>query len=56
VEIAFAHYEDEDASIDVYLLAPLQGEEVIRLEQALGERCNEMLVETGFFIVGAAQD
>ena len=56
VEIAFAHYEDEDASIDVYLPAPLQVEEVIRLEQALGERCNEILVDTGLFIIGAVQD
>ena len=56
VEIAFEHYEDEDASIDVYLPAPLRVEEVIRLEQALGARCNEILVETGLFIVGAVQD
>jgi len=56
VEIAFTHYEDEDASIDVYLPALLPAEEVIRLEQALGERCNEILVETGLFIIGAVQD
>lgn len=56
VEIAFEHYEDEDASIDVYLPSPLRVEEVIRLEQALGERCNEILVETGLFIIGAVQD
>jgi hypothetical protein len=56
VEIAFEHYEDEDASIDVYLPVPLRVEEVIRLEQALGERCNEILVETGLFIIGAVQD
>jgi len=56
VEIAFTHYEDEDASIDVYLPAPLPEEDVLRLEQALGERCNEILVETGLFIVGAVQD
>jgi hypothetical protein len=56
VEIAFAHYEDEDASIDVYLPAPLPAQEVIHLEQALGERCNEILVDTGLFIVGAVQD
>jgi len=56
VEIAFTHYEDEDASIDVYLSAPLPETEVLRLEQALGERCNEILVETGLFIIGAVQD
>jgi hypothetical protein len=26
------------------------------LEQALGERCNEILVETGLFIIGVVQD
>jgi hypothetical protein len=56
VEIAFEHYEDEDASIDVYLPSPLPVEEVLRLERALGERCNEILAETGLFIVGAVQD
>jgi hypothetical protein len=56
VEIAFTHYEDEDASIDVYLPTPPLEEEVRRLEQTLGERCNEILVETGIFIIGAVQD
>lgn len=56
VEIAFTRYEDEDAAIDVYLPAPLPAEDVRRLEQALGERCNEILVETGLFIIGAVQD
>jgi len=57
VEIVFAHYEeDEDAAIDVYPPASLQTEEVRRLEQALGERCNDILVETGLFIIGAVQD
>jgi hypothetical protein len=56
VEIIFAHYEDEDAAIDVYPPASLQTEEVRRLEQALGERCNDILVETGLFIIGAVQD
>lgn len=56
VEIAFTHYEDEDAAIDVYLSALQPAEEVRRLEQALGERCNEILVETGLFIIGTVQD
>ena len=56
VEIAFTHYEDEDASLDVYLPVPLPIVEVRRLEQALGERCNEILVTTGLFIIGAVQD
>lgn len=41
---------------DVYLPEPLPAQEVIRLEQALGERCNEILVQTGLFIIGAVQD
>jgi len=56
VEIIFAHYEDEDAAIDVYPPASLQTEEVRRLERALGERCNDILIETGLFIIGAVQD
>jgi hypothetical protein len=56
VEISFAHYEDEDAAIDVYTPSSLPAEEVRQLEQALGERCNEILVETGLFIIGAVQD
>jgi hypothetical protein len=56
VEIVFARYEDEDAAIDVYPPVSLQTEEVRRLEQALGERCNDILVETGLFIIGAVQD
>ena len=56
VEIAFEHYEDEDASIDVYPPSSLRAEEVMSLERALGERCDDILLETGLFIVGAVQD
>jgi hypothetical protein len=56
VEIVFTHYEDEDAAIDVYPPELLRVEEVRRLEQTLGERCNDILVETGLFIIGAVQD
>ena len=56
VEIAFEQYEDEDASVDVYPPSSLQTEEVRRLEQALGERCNDILLDTGLFIIGAVQD
>lgn len=56
VEIVFTHYEDEDAAIDVYPPEMLRTEEVRRLEQTLGERCNDILVETGLFIIGAVQD
>jgi hypothetical protein len=56
VEVIFTHYEDEDAAIDVYPPVSLSTEEVRRLEQTLGERCNDILVETGLFIIGAVQD
>lgn len=56
VEVIFAHYEDEDAAIDVYPPVSLSPEEVRCLEQTLGERCNDILVETGLFIIGAVQD
>jgi len=56
VEVLFTHYEDEDAAIDVYPPTSLPTEEVRRLEQTLGERCNDILVETGLFIIGAVQD
>ncbi len=56
VEIVFTHYEDEDAAIDVYPPELLRVEEVRRLEQTLGARCNDILVETGLFIIGAVQD
>ncbi|GEM_PF-5845793 len=36
--------------------ASLPIEEARHLEQTLGERCNEILVETGLFIIGAVQD
>ena len=56
VEIAFEHYEDEDASIDIYPPPSLPTTEVLTLERMFGERCNDILVETGLFIIGAVQD
>ena len=56
IEISHAHYEDEDAHMSIYPPPTMGAEEVQRLEQALGERCNEILVETGLFIIGAVQD
>jgi len=56
VEISSARYEDEDAAIDIYPPPTFSAEEVGRLEVAVGERCNEILLETGLFIIGAVQN
>jgi len=53
IEISFEQYEDEDAHICVYPPATMQAEEVERLELMVGERCNDILLDTGLFIVGA---
>jgi hypothetical protein len=56
IEISRAHYEDEDAHVSIYPPPTMGAEEVQRLETALGERCNDILVDTGLFIIGAVHD
>jgi hypothetical protein len=56
VEISFERYEDEDAHIDVYPPSSMMPDQVSRIELAMGERCNDVLLETGIFIVGAVCD
>jgi hypothetical protein len=56
VEITFEQYEDEDAHIYIHPPADMTAEEVDCLEMAVGERCNEMLLDTGLFIVSAVCD
>lgn len=56
VEISLARYEDEDAAIDVYPPPNFSVEEASRLEVTVGERCNEILLETGLFIIGAVRN
>lgn len=56
VEITFEQYEDEDAHVYIHPPADITAEEVDRLEVAVGERCNEMLLDTGLFIVSAVCD
>jgi hypothetical protein len=56
IEISRAHYEDEDAHVAIYPPPSTGAEEVQRLETALGERCNDILVDTGLFIIGAVHD
>jgi len=56
VEISFEQYEDEDAHVRVYLPPTIEPHEVERIELTLGERCNDVLVDTGLFIIGAVCD
>jgi len=53
VDITFEQYEDEDAHVYVHPPAAMAAEDVERLELTVGERCNEILLETGLFIVSA---
>ena len=56
VEITFEQYEDEDAHVYVHPPPDMAAEEVDRLEVAIGEHCNEMLLDTGLFIISAVCD
>jgi pyruvate-formate lyase-activating enzyme len=53
VEITFEQYEDEDAHVYVHPPPAMTAEEIERLELIVGEHCNEILLETGLFIVSA---
>ena len=56
IEISFERYEDEDAHIRIYPPPDLRPDEVQQLELTLGQRCTDILLETGLFIVGAVYD
>ena len=56
VELAAERYEDEDAAVDVYVPQAFQASAISDLERALGERCNDILLDTGLFIIGAVRD
>jgi hypothetical protein len=56
VEVSFERSEDEDAHIRVYPPPGIESEEAARIELALGEHCNEVLMQTGVFIIGAVCD
>ena len=56
VEISYEQYEDEDAHVHVYPPPGMSSEEIERLEAALGERCNDILLEAGLFIIGAVYE
>ncbi|MGH8072220.1 MAG: hypothetical protein ACRERE_44710 [Candidatus Entotheonellia bacterium] len=53
VEMTFEQYEDEDAHVYVHPPRDMTVEDIERLELTLGERCNELLLDTGLFIVSA---
>jgi len=53
VEITFEQYEDEDAHIYIHPPSNLAEQEVEHLELTVGEHCNEILLDTGLFIVSA---
>jgi hypothetical protein len=56
VEVSFERYEDEDAHIRVYAPISVDPQEVTRIELEMGQRCNDVLIETGLFIIGAVCD
>lgn len=56
VEISFEQHEDEDAHVHVYPPPTVRAEEVTRIELKIGERCNDILLDTGLFIIGAVSD
>ena len=56
VEITFEQYEDEDAHVYINLPATLEEDEAERLELMVGEHCNDILLDTGLFIVSAVRD
>lgn len=56
VEISFECYEDEDAHIRVYPPSSIDSEEAAQIELKIGKCCNDVLMESGLFIIGAVCD
>ena len=56
VDITLEQYEDEDAHLYVHLPQAMPAEDVERLELMVGERCNDILLDTGLFIVSAVSN
>jgi hypothetical protein len=56
LEVSFERYEDEDAHVRVYPRQGITQDEARRVELAVGQRCTEILLETGHFIVGSVYD
>jgi hypothetical protein len=53
VDIILEQYEDEDAHLYVQPPPGMTTEDIKRLELTVGEHCNDILLDTGFFIVSA---
>ena len=53
VEITLEHYEVEDAHLYIQPPQGMTAEDVERLEVTVGERCNDILLDTGLLIVSA---
>jgi hypothetical protein len=51
--MTFEQYEDEDAHVYVHPHQVMTAEEIERLELTVGDHCNEILLDTGLFIVSA---
>jgi hypothetical protein len=56
VEISFERNEDEDAHIHVYPPSSIDPEQITQIERTMGERCNDILLDTGLFLIGAVCD
>ncbi len=56
VEMTFEQYEEEDAHIYIHLPSIFSEDEVEHLELRVGEHCNNILLETGLFILSAVCD
>lgn len=48
-----SQYEDEDAHVYVHPHQAMTAEEIDHLELTVGEHCNDILLDTGLFIVSA---
>jgi hypothetical protein len=53
VEMTYEQYEDEDAHVYVHPHQAMTAEEIEHLELRVGERCNDILLDTGLSIVSA---
>ncbi len=56
VEVNTIRYEDEDGRVKIFLPSHLSEAEEVAFEEALTEKCIEILEETGLFILCAAFD
>jgi len=56
VEVNTVRYEDEDGRVKVFPPADLPETEEEKIEEALGEKCAEILEQDGLFILCAVFD